>query len=443
MGSLESLRQLLRQAHHARPDDLPEMAMRAAPLVKAKAMIIYLVDHQQRLLLPLLAGTAPHREPFAVDGTLGGRAFTLTAPSVSDTEPDGVRLWLPLIDGAERMGVLEIVLDAVPSDDVIDDCDTVAALLAELVITRSLYSDTIERVRRREPMQLAAEMLRAQLPPLTFSTGHLVISGILEPAYDVGGDAFDYAVNADTAHLALFDAVGHGSAGGMRSVMLASLALAGYRNARRAGLDLTATYHHIDAAVRDYDRAGLITAVLAELDQRSGILRVISAGHPSGIVIRAGRVVKILPTPTALPVVMGDRQPPVVVEEALEPGDRLLLYTDGITEARSPDGAQFGLDRLIDFAVKAAADQLHPPEMARRLVHAILDHQNDQLQDDATVLLAEWLTPAPQASDTELLDAPPGAPLDPPSVHERSAPEPDRIREAAQNGDQVQPRRRH
>src|SRR3954465_7752368 len=125
-------------------------------------------------------------------------------------------------------------------------------------------------------MQLAAEMLRAQLPPLTFSTGHLVISGVLEPCYDVGGDAFDYAVNGDIAHLALFDAVGHGSAGGMRAVVLASLALAAYRNARRDGLDLIATYHHIDTAVRDHDRRGLITGVLAELDQRTGRLRVIS-----------------------------------------------------------------------------------------------------------------------------------------------------------------------
>ncbi|HEV8569390.1 MAG TPA: hypothetical protein VGQ92_20300 [Actinoplanes sp.] len=58
----------------------------------------------------------------------------------------------------------------------------------------------------------------------------------------------DYAVNGDIAHLALFDAAGHGSAGGMRTVILASIALAGYRNARRAGLDLTATYHHIDRA---------------------------------------------------------------------------------------------------------------------------------------------------------------------------------------------------
>jgi hypothetical protein len=410
---IEALRGLLRQSHHARTDDLAQMAMRAAPLVGATAMVVYLVDHQQRELLPLVAGDAPSREPVMIDGTLAGRAFTTVTGCVSDAGPGGARVWAPLVNGSERLGVVEVVLAGPVGDETVEDCATVAALLAELVTTRRLYGDTIERLRRREPMGLAAEMLRAQLPPMTFSTGHLVISGVLEPCYDVGGDAFDYAVNGDIAHLALFDAVGHGSAGGMQAVILASLALAAYRNARRAGFDLISTYHHIDQAVHDHDRSGLITAVLGELDQRTGILRVISAGHPSGVVIRHGKAVTVLPTPTALPVSMGRHQPPAVIEEALEPGDHVLFYTDGIVEARSADGEFFGVDRLIDFTVKAIADQLPLPETTRRLVHAILDHQDDRLQDDATVLMTQWRSPAPPRSDTELPEADNRAPLDP------------------------------
>ena len=180
----------------------------------------------------------------------------------------------------------------------------------------------------------------------------------------------------------------------MRAVVLASVAIAAYRNARHGLMDLTATYHHLDNAVRDHDRTGMITAVLAELDQRTGVLQVISAGHPSGIVLRRGRVVTVLPSPTALPVTLGDRRPPVIIQEALEPGDHVLLYTDGITEARDSEGNPFGTDRLVDFTQRALADELPAAETARRLVHAILDYQDDCLQDDATVLLLHWIGPA-------------------------------------------------
>ena len=394
MSTLDAVRQLIRQGYRARPEDLADMAMQAAPLLGATAMVIYVVDHQQRELLPLLGDKSPASRSTPIDGTLAGRAYsTLTPVSATpgaDDDGAGQVVWVPLLDGSERMGVLQVTADRALTDEVVADYATIASLVGELVVTCDLYSDTIERLRRRAPMQLAAEMLRAQLPPLTFATSRTVIAGILEPCYDVGGDAFDYAVNGDTAHLALFDAVGHGSAGGMRAVVLASIVIAAYRNARRAGMDLTATYHHLDDAIREHDRTGMITAILVELDQDTGVLRVISAGHPSGIVLRHGRVVTVLPTPTALPVTLGDRRPPIIIQESLEPGDQVLLYTDGITEARDHDGNPFGVERLIDFAQRALADQLPAPETVRRLVHAILEHQDDRLQDDATVLMLQW-----------------------------------------------------
>jgi serine phosphatase RsbU (regulator of sigma subunit) len=111
------------------------------------------------------------------------------------------------------------------------------------------------------------------------------------------------------------------------------------------------------------------------------------------MIMRGGKVVTVLPTPTALPVGLGDRRAPRMISQSLEPGDRLLLYTDGILEARSADGQEFGTERLIEFAGRALADGLPPAETTRRLVHAILEYQEDKLQDDATVLLVEWCGP--------------------------------------------------
>ena len=385
----EALRQLLDESHDARPEDLPDMVGRVAPLLDVTELVIHVVDHQQRVLVPIMPAEAPERDVIAVDGTVAGRAFSLVTVQEVPGD-DAVTMWIPLLDGTDRQGVLQVVAPVV-DDRTRRDCAAVATLLAEMLITRSLYGDLIERVRRRATMTVSAELIRSQLPPLTFASGRVVISGLLEPCYDVGGDAFDYAVNGNVAHLALFDAVGHGAGAGMQAAVLASVALAAYRNARRGDLDLAGTYGHVDRVVRAHDRAGLITGIFGELDQVSGVLRVISAGHPGGMIIRDGAVVRTLPTPTALPVSMGDLGAPEVVAESLQPGDHVLLYTDGVTEARTEDGGFFGVDRLAEFVVRAMADGLSAPETTRRLVHAILDYQNNVLQDDATILLVQWL----------------------------------------------------
>ena len=88
--------------------------------------------------------------------------------------------------------------------------------------------------------------------------------------------------------------------------------------------------------------------------------------------------------------------------EQLQPGDLLLLYTDGITEARSPEGDFFGLDRLVDLVVRNLAAGLPAPETMRRAIRALLDHQSGDLDDDATLLLVEW-----HGSRTSLDSAPP------------------------------------
>ena len=76
----------------------------------------------------------------------------------------------------------------------------------------------------------------------------------------------------------------------------------------------------------------------------------------------------------------------------LEPGDRLLLYTDGITEARSPAGEFFGEQRLGDFISSPLAAGDPAPETVRRLMRRMLAHQADKLQDDASIVVLTWLT---------------------------------------------------
>jgi serine phosphatase RsbU (regulator of sigma subunit) len=85
--------------------------------------------------------------------------------------------------------------------------------------------------------------------------------------------------------------------------------------------------------------------------------------------------------------------PAEVAQVSLEPGDAILFLTDGVLEARSPDGEFFGRDRLARMWQEAAAGGQLPAEILRRLCHGILDHQKGRLQDDATLLMVEWTGP--------------------------------------------------
>ncbi|MFI5915723.1 PP2C family protein-serine/threonine phosphatase [Dactylosporangium sp. NPDC051541] len=416
---MSALNTLAGRLHHAKPEDLPGIAEDAAISLGATATTLYLVDYSQVDLLAQVPANRPAPDPIPIDGTVAGRAYSTGVPTrIADLQTGGDQLWLPVVDGAERVGVFAVTLSAAAAADpaVQANLQTLTTLLGQILAARHGYGDALERTRRRLPMQLAAEIIWTQLPPLTFATDRATVAAILEPAYDVGGDAFDYAANGDTLHVALFDAVGHG----IEASSLTALALSAYRNARRCGLDLSDTYRSIDKWVNAQHPGSFVTAVLAELDTPNGTYRKISAGHPGELLLRNGRCIAELPAPTAMPLGLGNLVDPIpgITEITLEPGDQLLLYTDGVVEARTDAGDLFGVERLTDFVTKALADQLPAAETMRRLVHAILAHQHERLQDDATAVLVEWNgAPVPAATD-----APP-----PSLISNRSLPAPDAL----------------
>ena len=379
---------LLRRTHLSTPSDLAAVIAEEARWIGARDVALYLVDYELSMLMPLSGDAARVGEPLSVAGTVAGRAFaSTTILRVPGDVPGQQRLWLPLLDGTERVGVMGMSFDErALSDRIVAACERYAHLVAILVVTKAAYGDAFEAARRRQPMTIASELAWGLAPPLVFATDGLALAAMLEPCYDTGGDALDYAVNDRMLHVAVFDAMGHGLA----AAGVAAFALSAYRHSRRNGRSLLETYTSMhDAVGKQYPDSRYVTALIAQLDLDTGQLTWLCAGHPPPLVIRRGRRARTLQTTPAPPLgVQSPSGPPTLARDSLEPADLLLLYTDGLTEARTPDGELFTIERLAQFIEHEAAAGQIAPETLRRLRQAVIGAA--ELRDDATAVLLQW-----------------------------------------------------
>ncbi|MFG1946383.1 PP2C family protein-serine/threonine phosphatase [Nonomuraea sp. NPDC048826] len=391
---------LLHDGQQISLEELPRLAARHAPDAGIRQCLIYLTDLQQTTLRLLAEHDGPAGHTGApddledkppgelrIDVTFAGRAFQ-EVRILRKPAQDGMECWwVPLRNGAERLGVLRLLVEG-PDALAEEDAQCLAGLLALLVSSKRSFSDSYTHLVRSRRMNVAAEMLWHLMPPLTFANAEVTVAGVLEPAYEIGGDAFDYALGDETVHLAIFDAMGHDVAAGLA----ANLVMAASRNLRRQGADLASACASIEnLLLREFgETARFVTAVMADFDLRTGRLSWVNRGHHPPVLIRGGRWVTMLECPPSPPLGLGLDLPADICEEQLEPGDRLLLYTDGIVEAGRHRGEEFGIVRFVDFILRHSCADLPVPETLRRLIKDVLDHHDGHLQDDATVLLTEW-----------------------------------------------------
>jgi serine phosphatase RsbU (regulator of sigma subunit) len=221
-----------------------------------------------------------------------------------------------------------------------------------------------------------------------FRSPPVTVAGILEPAYEVGGDCFDYAINWPVLDLAVMDSMGHG----LNSAILAGLALGCYRHDRRHGRPLEAMHEELESTVKSrYGGREFVTGQLAQLNVETGRMRWTNAGHPLPLHIRGGHVLGNLACAPTPPWGIGPNgKHPVVAEVALEPGDCVLFYTDGAIEGKPSAGGGFGLERLVDLVGQTTSDQLSAEDIVRRVGRAVLEHHSHRLDDDATLVIVQW-----------------------------------------------------
>lgn len=386
LGAYAQVAALLHESRHQPPDHLGAFLAHSVARFGMDAVSVYVTDFEQRRLVPIL-GSA-ETTSIDMDSSTGGRSFT-TASQVELAVDGGTCIWSVVVDGAARLGVMAVTLVQV-DDEARALADSLAGVVAALLVTRGQCTDAYTAIRRSQKFSLAAEMQWDLLPPLSLDSGRVSVAGLIQPAYEVGGDSFDYAVNGDVLDFAVFDAMGHG----LVSSQLAHLAVSSYRHSRRSGLDLEATYQAMDDAVAARSQGEeFVTCILGRLNLLDGHLTWINAGHPLPLLVRGGEVLGTLRCEATLPAGLGSELlGPCVAEVAhavLEAGDRMFCITDGVVDAHRPGGEDFGGERLVALLRERSQAGLDAAETVRQLSHTVLDHHG-VLSDDTTAFLVDF-----------------------------------------------------
>ncbi|MDG4756334.1 PP2C family protein-serine/threonine phosphatase [Micromonospora sp. WMMD710] len=336
---------------------------------------LYQVDYRLSQLLPLTEG-----DPITGPGHPAWRSFDHQSPLLADDTG-----WFPVSMRGERRGVLR--LSPVPNDPaVLSELDEIATALAHELAAVSAGTDVYHAARRSQRLTLAAEMQWDLLPGRSRIRPSFSLAGQLEPAYAVRGDSFDWSDDGERLWLSTVNGTGEGVA----ASLLTSLATQALRNARRAGLDLADQAALADQAIYDLYRGQQhISALLMELDLRSGVMTVVDAGSPRLVLLRDGEVTP-QPLEAQFPLGMFEATDYHEQKFALERGDRVFVVSDGVLEATGQD-ARYGETALDRFLRRTGP--MEPLDAVRSLIGDLRAFVAGDLVDDAVVVCLDWTGP--------------------------------------------------
>jgi len=347
---------------------------------------LLLADYGTTILQPVDALPCP-KDPVPVHSGDAGRAFGSQRPCLSGDDRSGtVTAHLPVSVRGDRLGVLSVTLPGadVPPE-VLEELRELCEVLGREILVADRSTDVYLRARRAERLTLAAEMQWQLLPGRSASGPEYDLGAQLEPAYAVFGDNFDWSVSADHLTVTLTNGMGEG----IDASLLTNLAIGALRNARRAGLDLADQAALADQAVYGQHRgAAHVSVLLLRIHRATGRMEVVDAGSPRMWRMRGGAVEPI-ELEAQLPLGMFEDTPYTVQHLRVEPGDRLVVASDGVYDVASPAGERFG-ERALARAM--ANTRLLPPSQVPHAVLAELARHRGEPppDDDAMVLCLDW-----------------------------------------------------
>ncbi|GAA2628464.1 PP2C family protein-serine/threonine phosphatase [Dactylosporangium fulvum] len=357
----------------------------------AKSSTFWLADYRTTTLTPSRIEQDPALEEQLAPAT---RAFASQTPVIESREGHAfARLHLPVSNWGERVGVLSVGLDAERAPTELPRLRELAETFAVAISAAYRRTDRYHLDRRRSGrLTMAAEMQWDLLPARGFEQPGVKLAGQLEPAYAVGGDHFDWAVNGDWLTVTALNGMGTG----LDAALLTTLAVNAMRNARRSipagqsspGDLADQAVLAADAIYSQYGGTRHVATLLLSLNTATGELRMIDAGSPRMLLVRGGQVRDVALDPQ-LPLGMFGDTRYVEEREQLRRGDRLFIVSDGVHAAGRPNEPTYG-ERDLSRAIRST--RLQPPAEAISSVMRSLRefHAGAELADDALIICLDW-----------------------------------------------------
>jgi sigma-B regulation protein RsbU (phosphoserine phosphatase) len=239
-----------------------------------------------------------------------------------------------------------------------------------------------ERYLRRVEQELeeARQFQLSLLPPPHLELPGLSIAARHLACNELAGDFYDYVATGDEAvALLIADVVGHGTS----AAMMTGIVKAAFRSAHVDGFEPLAVIGRVREGLRDFDASRFVTLCCARMDTRCHRLTYVNAGHPVPIArTKSPRPVLLDPTGPLLSSALFD-MPCQQSTLTLDPGDSLLFYTDGVTEARGPSG-MYGQERLVAAMMRG---NRRGPDLLEELLGEVTAFSGlATYQDDITIL---------------------------------------------------------